>query len=345
VATHENLAPIVRRLPLRRRHVAAAVAGSAALAVAFATPQLLGRNVGQAFGRLDDASRAWLLFAGLAFLAMLTCTAAAWWSALRACGARVGLGHVLACYGTGSLVNTLLPLRIGDAVRIGLFARTLPNDGRLWLAGGAFGAIGAARALALVVVVLAAGATGSLAVWPAACTAAVAFAGIAAAVSVRNRRPSGRAGHLLAAFRALARRPRAAVALCLWIGTATAARVAAAAAASAAVGIGQPLSAALVVVLALDLAGTLPLTPGNLGVTSGAVALALQSRGIGMTTALTSGLAFHAAETAIGLLFGVCGALALAPETLRRTVLRLAVAGASVAAVAAFGASGLAGLA
>ena len=69
-------------------------------------------------------------------------------------------------YGVGSLVNTFVPFRAGDAVRIGLFSRALPTEKRLWTTGGAFAALGAARAVvlgALVVVGYASGAAADLA--------------------------------------------------------------------------------------------------------------------------------------------------------------------------------------
>src|SRR5439155_5690402 len=196
-ATHE----LDRMLPLRRRHLVAAGAGSLGLVVAVATPQIFGRQVGHADGRLASADRDWLWVTAFAFLAMLACTAGAWRSALHACGGRLGYGKAAAYYGTGSLVNTLTPFRLGDAVRIGLFSRTLRNDERLWTTGSAFGAIGAARALALAVLVLAAAATGAVPVWPAVGAGVIALAGIAAAVIARNRRPAGRVGHLFDAFR------------------------------------------------------------------------------------------------------------------------------------------------
>ena len=45
------------------------------------------------------------------------------------CGAELGYGDANARYGVGSLVNTFLPARLGDAVRFGLFSRALPSGG------------------------------------------------------------------------------------------------------------------------------------------------------------------------------------------------------------------------
>ncbi len=47
------------------------------------------------------------------------------------------------------------------------------------------------------------------------------------------------------------------------------------------------------IVPALDVAGLIPLTPGNFGVTSGAIAMALQAHGMSFTNGLAAGIAFR----------------------------------------------------
>ena len=93
-----------------------------------------------------------------------------------------------------------------------------------------------------------------------------------------------------------------------WIAFATIAKLGAAASIAAALGIPSPLIAAVLVVPVLELSGTMPLTPGNVGLTSGAIAMALRAHGVGLTTALTTGIAFHAVETAAGIVFGLASA-------------------------------------
>jgi hypothetical protein len=68
------------------------------------------------------------------------------------------------------------------------------------------------------------------------------------------------------------------------------------------------LSAALLVIPALELAGTIPLTPANIDVAEGAAALAFHAHGLPMGGALAAGLALHAVETAAGIAFGGAGA-------------------------------------
>jgi uncharacterized membrane protein YbhN (UPF0104 family) len=213
-------------------------------------------------------------------------------SAWRAASGLTDRADATARYGVGSLVNSFAPAHAGDAVRLALFAQAAP-DKRLLTAGKALAGVGVARVALTGVLLLAT-------VFPPA------LAGFA----------------LVPLFGRVA----------AWVAGATAARVIAATAIAAALGVPSPLLAALVILPAVDLAGLLPLTPGNLGVKSGAIALALQAKGVDVTTALSSGIAFHAVETVVGLTFGSASALYLS----RVRVPRWAVAGATACVAAAF---------
>ena len=105
----------------------------------------------------------------------------------------------------------------------------------------------------------------------------------------------------------------------------TVARYLAAASVCAALGIRGAFSAAIIILPALDLAGLFPVTPGNVGVTSGAIAVALKAHGIAFDDGLAAGIAFHAVETAVGLLFGLAGLIWLAPALRLRSRLPSAV--------------------
>ena len=123
---------------------------------------------------------------------------------------------------------------------------------------------------------------------------------------------------------------------------AVAARVIAATAVGASLGIAHPFAAALVIVPALDVAGIVPLTPGNIGITSGAVAVAFQAHGISFTQGLAAGIAFHAVETAVGIAFGLGSLLWLAPYPspgVRRVALVAAGASASLSVAGALSAT------
>jgi uncharacterized membrane protein YbhN (UPF0104 family) len=330
------------RSRLGTRGMAATAAVLVALVAAVATPQILGTRVAAAFAALDNADAKWLWIAGIGFAVAVIAAAGSWRSAIRLCGGTLTLPDACARYGAGSLVNTFVPARAGDAVRIALFSRALPNRERLWTTGSAFAALGACRAVVVAFIVIAGSASGTLPLWPLfAGVGAVALAtGIA--LFARRRDPHSRAGHLLDSFRALGREPAAALRLIAWIALSFAGRLASATAIAAALGIHHPLAAAIVIVPALEVAGTVPVTPGNVGVTSGAIALAFHTQGVSFTHGLAAGIAFHAVETAVGIMFGVGSVVWLAPyrsPAIRRIVLLSTAASWALGIAGAFSAT------
>jgi glycosyltransferase 2 family protein len=245
-----------------------------------------------------------LALAAGCFAAATACAAASWRTML---GGSLSFCDACARYGAGSLVNTLVPARAGDAVRLGLFGRVAP--GGLLAAGGAAAAVGAARWLLIVPLGIAAVATAGSPLPPLA----VAAAGVAvvplAVAALLACRGSRRARALLAPLRTAG--PAGLAVLAVWVGATVAARICAAALAAAALGIAHPLAAALLIVPALELAGIVPLTPANIGVAGSAAAIALHARGVPLHTALAAGLALHGVETATGLVVGGIGAATL----------------------------------
>jgi uncharacterized membrane protein YbhN (UPF0104 family) len=331
----------VRMRPSTRSFAACGVL-LAILVVVATAPELLGSQVAEAFDGVAAAQASWLWWAGGAFAAALVSAACGWRAALVLCGARLSRVDACARYGVGSLVNSVTPARVGDVVRIALFARVLPGNDRVWKTGGACAAVAAARALALGLLLVSASVVGALPAWPVALAGGAVAAAVGASVFARRVRLSGHVAHLFDAFRELGRRPAASLPLVGWILLATAARVGAAAASAAALGVDKPLHAALLIVPALDVAGLFPLTPGNVGLTSGAVAIALQGVGLDLTTALAVGIALHAVETVAGIGFGLAGALWLASGALegrRGMLVRVAGAVGVLALLAAFGAT------
>lgn len=96
------------------------------------------------------------------------------------------------------------------------------------------------------------------------------------------------------------------------------------------------------IVPALELSGLLPLTPGNLGIAGGTVAIAFQAGGVSFANGLAAGIAFQAVETAVGIAFGLGSVLWLAPYPspgVRRVALLAAGASASLAVAGALGAT------
>jgi uncharacterized membrane protein YbhN (UPF0104 family) len=328
---------LIDRITLSRGKVAASVAGVAVLAALVATPTLLGPRLGQALDGVSGASPVWLWTAGAGFLAALLASSCAWRAATAAAGGELASGDAAARYAVGALVNSLTPAKLGDAVRVALFSRAIPGPDALLTAGGVFAAMGVARCLTLGALVVAMSASGALPLWPVfALLAVVAGLALIAYVEANDRRH--RFARLFDALAALERSPRAAAVVLGWTAASSLAKLCAAAAICSALAVPHPMLAALVIVPALDLANTLPLTPGNLGVASGAVAVALQTRGIGMTEALTAGIALHGVETIVGLSSGAAGTLYLARGG-SGWVLRLAAVGASLVLATAFGAT------
>ena len=333
-------------LELRKRHLALFFGSIAALVAIAVMPQLLGERVADGIDGLAAAEAGWLWLAGCAFGASLIASASGWASALTRCGGTTTRPDSTARYCTGSLVNAVAPARIGSAVRFALFSRVLPNEGRLWTTGGIATSLGAVRMLWLALVLALGSASGQLPRWPIA----LLLLGVAVAVGVawraRNTRPGTRFAHALDAFRVLGRCPRAAAQIAGWIGLGMALRLAAAAGIVAAFGIDRPFAAALLIIPVLDLAGLLPITPGNVGVASAAIAFALTAHGAGSNVALSAGIAFGVVETLTTVVLG-CGSLlyfaGCRTDARRWRTAAVSVSGCLVLA-AAFGATVLAPL-
>jgi uncharacterized membrane protein YbhN (UPF0104 family) len=322
------------RAEITARKHSLTVAGLSTLAVvaAAATPQLLGSRVGAAFGRLDDAQPAWLWVSALLVVVTFVTWGQAWRCVIRSCGGELGRADATARYAIGSAVNTLAPARLGDVARIALFSRKLEHAERTWTGAGVYTTIGAARSLWIAVLLLGAFAWGALPLWPVAvCAASIVFAVVAAAIA-RRRCPRSRLAHFFDAYGQLGRRPRQALPLLAWTALSTAARVGVVATIVSSLGVNHSLGAALLIIPALDVASLLPLTPGNVGLASGAVVVALHGSGTGTMMAVTISLGLHAVEGAAAVVCGGVGALALVGRR------RIAVAVAAAAFAASIGA-------
>ena len=278
---------------------------------------------------LDTLGRAdphWLWVAALAFTVSLVGSAGCWRSAIGLCGGRTSLGDATARFGAGSLVNTFIPARAGDALRFALFSRLVPGEHRMSATGGAFAAVAVARAGVTGAIITAGVITGELPLWPVLVAAGLVLAGAALVVRARRSRT-----HLLDAFRTIGEHPAAALRLSAWIALSVAGRFAGAVAVSAAVGIHRPVVAALLILPALDVSGLVPLTPGNLGIASAAIAVAFRTHGVSFNHGLAAGITFQALETAVGLTVGIASVLWLAPHP--RPVRRIALAATVIGSV------------
>lgn len=322
---------------LTTRHLAMAATSLALLAVLCLSPSLLGDRVGEAVSGLDTADPANLWIAGLAFLGTSLCGALAWRAALRASGSPLPIVDASARYAVGCGVNAIAPAHVGSALRVALFGRV--TNGGCWTVGGAAAAVGVTRTVWLGALIAVGSAGGVLPRWPLLVIGAVVGGSILVAVASRRFSLPTRLDQVLVAFRSLASSPRDLAIVAGWALAGAAAKVAATTAVVAALGIDNPVQAALVIVPAVELAAILPLTPGNVGIASAAVALALGSQGVDSQTALSAGIAFGAVELLTGLTVGAAGALALAGPWVRPYV-RVAVVGAATGVAAiAFGAT------
>jgi uncharacterized membrane protein YbhN (UPF0104 family) len=326
--------------------LAAAGLSLVAIASLVAVPGLLGRPFTGAVSTLSGAQPLWLWASGGSFAIALVCSACAWRSALSLCGGRIGRLEAGARYGLGSLVNSLLPVHAGCAVRVALFSRGLVGSERLWVASGIPAAIGAARTLLIAVLVLAAVGSGVLPVWTALALAGAGCAAVAVCVWAGRRKPGAhRLARVFDVFRAVGRSPSAAVPVVGWLVCSVGARVLAVAAVAAALGVRGPIAAALVIVPALAVAAFVSLTPAGIGVTSGAVALVLHARGADATKALAAGIALNAVETVAGLTLGIASGLLLAfPSAAARRWTLMSTAACACFAVLILGVGGFAGL-
>jgi uncharacterized membrane protein YbhN (UPF0104 family) len=290
-----------------------ALAAVAALAVLAVGAYFSRHALGDAVHAIADANPNWLLLAAAGFVGATTAAAGSWCCAVGLAGGKTTLLDSCARYGAGSLVNTFVPFRAGDAVRIALFSRCVPHGNRVRATTGAFAAIGAARAAVLAALVTAGAIAGAIPLWPLAVLAGLVVIAAAAAVFARRHETS----HFLDAFKALDR--RTAPKLLAWMAASTVCRYFAAAAVCASLGIRDAFAAAIIILPALDLAGLFPVTPGNVGLTSGAIAVALEAHGIAFHDGLAAGIAFHAVETGVGLLFGLAALIWFAPAITTRS--------------------------
>jgi len=309
----------------------------AVLAVLCLSPSLLGDRMSEAVAGLDAADPGGLWLAGIAFVGTSLCGALAWRAALRASGSPLPVVDASARYAVGCGLNAVAPAHVGSAARVALFGRV--THGGCWTVGGAAAAVGATRTVWLGVLIAIGSVGGVLPRWPLLVICAIVGGSILLAYGSKHFSLPRRLDQILVAFRSLASSPRDLAIVAGWALAGAVAKVLAAAAVGAAFGIDNPLRAALVIVPAVELAAILPLTPGNVGLASAAVALALGSQGVDSQTALSAGIAFGGVELLTGMTVGAAGALALAGPWVRPYV-RVAVAGAATAIAAiAFGAT------
>jgi uncharacterized membrane protein YbhN (UPF0104 family) len=303
--------------------IAAGFAVAALIAVmALTAPRTFG-EVARGFGRLSGANPLLLGAAALGFLASAVSSACAWRTALLACGVRAPVQSVAARYAVGGLASTFSPAPAGEAVRVALISRLVPAGGGAFTVTGIWAIVGGVRATLTALLFVGATLTLPTGALPAVLLAGTAVVAATTVFLFRDRLRTSRIAQLADAAKGLARAPRLGALLVACVVAGIGARVLAAGCSAAALGVGHPWAAGFVIVAVLEVATMIPLTPGNIGVTTAAVAVALQHRHVGFAPAIATGIALHAVETLAGITFGIAGVLAIGSRKLRR---RIAVA-------------------
>jgi uncharacterized protein (TIRG00374 family) len=233
---------------------------------------------------------------------------------------------VFSAFGVGLFANAVLPGRIGELARVAVLSRRLPGREGIWatLVGSVFAhrIFDLFPTIALIVWVLLSAkiphwAITSLAA--AACVGFVLFALALANARLHHRTTLeglGRARLLLARGRqglGVMRRPAAAFTAGFFQLLGWVCQLFAVWTAMWAFHIHQPLPAAVLVLLLMNVATIFPLWPGNVGLLQAAVALPLVSYGVDYARGFAFGIGLQAIEASVGI--GV-GFLFLAREGL-----------------------------
>lgn len=207
--------------------------------------------------------------------------------------------QTLGCYGAGSLANTVLPGGVGDALRIELFARATGTSAR-WLCGGVCAGINAGRGIVFSALLLGA-AAGGLVPGKLLLAPLAGFVAVGVAVAITRRRGGKRLGAIARGASSLT--PSAIG----WLALVLALRFGAAVYLLHSFSVASPVTAAVALLAALGASSLVPVTPGNVGVASAAVAVALAHVGVEPGCAVAVGIAYHGLETGAGLAFGAFG--------------------------------------
>jgi phosphatidylinositol alpha-mannosyltransferase len=334
VVTQRGRRRIVRRVAL----LLVSVAG---LALAVWALERIGLSrIGDALISVDVA---WALGALALMCVSMVLRAESWYAVLRAAGAHPRWRDVVRGTMIGVLMSAVLPGRLGEPARIFVVSRRL-GDVRRWLATVA-GTVFAQTLLNIVALALLAvgvvvgaglfkGHTDAI-VLALALPVAIAVAIVAAPPLLRSLR-SSRIASLRRAARLAAtemenlrrglfvfRSPGSAI-------HATAAQLAAWALQWLACYVllrafglehHSGLAAAAGVLLAVNVAAVLPVTPSNVGIFQAACIVVLAAYGVGRTNALAYGIVLQAIEVATALLVGVPALISegLSWDTLRRS--------------------------
>jgi uncharacterized membrane protein YbhN (UPF0104 family) len=286
---------------------------------------VVGAAVSAVSGRIADASLGALAVAVALHTGKLLAEARSWHWILRHAHERPGpafrttLGAFVGAIGA----NAVLPARVGEALRIGVVKRRVPNSSVLTVAATIVleTAIEVAFGIAVVVAVVVAGgrlSSGSTGAIPSVPLNAVSLAvagtvvTLACALACRFRREAAVLFLRMRRGFAVVGSPRAfATGVLSWKLVAWSLRLAAVYAFLVAFHVPATPWIALVVVAAQNVAGAVPLLPGNMGTQQAAISIVLAG-----TASSTDALGFGVGmQASTGIADIVLGALALALVT------------------------------
>jgi uncharacterized protein (TIRG00374 family) len=289
-------------------------------------------RVGDAFGRV---SWNWIAAAlGLNFLSVVI-RAWAWRTVVNQALSEqyhASFRRVFSAFSIGLLGNAVLPGRIGELARVAVLTREMPRGEGV--TGRLLGSVFAHRLFDLVPALLLTGyvlTTAQIPRWAITSLEIVIIAGIGlflltmlvAGLEQRPLPESARAIRRLLAMARLGlnvmREPAAAVAAAMLQTAGWVVQLFAVWATMFAFGIEEPMSAAGLVLLLMNVAMIFPLWPGNIGLLQAVVALPLVSYGVSYSTGIAFGLGLQVLEMSVGVGIGL---LFLTREGLSLAMLR-----------------------
>ena len=274
--------------------------------------------LGDAFGSVEWR---WVAASFLANIASTWFRALAWQVALEQAIPKPHPTHrnVVSAFSVGLLGNAVLPGRVGEFARVGVLARRLPTGSRTWpaVAGSVFAhrVFDVLPTAALAAYVLVSARVPSWAAPGVGVVLAIGGVLLLAAILLACRQAPIRAAEqtgrlrsaLLMVRRGLGvfRSPGSAAAASFLQLSGWALQLLAVWLALRAFGIQEPIAAAALVLLVVNVALAFPLWPGSVGLYQAAVALALLPYGIGYDHGFAAGIGIQAIETAVGVGLGL----------------------------------------
>ncbi|HEY5660207.1 MAG TPA: lysylphosphatidylglycerol synthase transmembrane domain-containing protein [Gaiellaceae bacterium] len=226
---------------------------------------------------------------------------------------------VFSAFSVGLFANAVLPGRIGELARVAVLNRRMQQTGAWAVLLGTVFAHRVFDLVAVIVLIAFVAATAHIPDWAVTSLIAVVAAGVTlftvAVLSARYHRVTRIEEGLGAARKAIRfaryglgvmRRPRAAVAACFFQVLGWTCQLFAVYTSMRAFGINEPLPAAGLVLVLMNVATIFPLWPGNVGLVQAAVALPLSRYyGVAKAKGIAFGFGLQAIEASVGIGVGL----------------------------------------